>query len=69
MPNDNYEYYQAKNSSAVKSMKAEASWLNFNPWRPTSFKMDLYDSSCVGIETAETYKASLTVRRKLFHIF
>ncbi|KAF2362442.1 NEMP family [Trinorchestia longiramus] len=59
---EDYRYYEAQNASTVTKMHTDSSWFSFSPWRPSCFRLDLYQESCVGIETAAAYTVTLRVR-------
>ncbi|XP_047740031.1 nuclear envelope integral membrane protein 1 isoform X2 [Hyalella azteca] len=57
-----FHYYEAENASMVRHMHSQSSWFSFTPWQPSSFRLDLYKKSCVGIETTASYTVSLRAR-------
>ncbi|KAK3873279.1 hypothetical protein Pcinc_021705 [Petrolisthes cinctipes] len=59
---DDFQYYEGPNSTVVRQEHQESSWLAFYPWRPKTYKLELYKQSCIGIETSKPYKMILRAR-------
>lgn len=59
---DNYQHFEANNASMVRTQYKDISWLSFYPWKSRTFKLDLYNQSCVGIATADSFRLYMRIR-------
>ncbi|KAK7073353.1 hypothetical protein SK128_014302 [Halocaridina rubra] len=59
---EDYYHYEGPNATVIRKEHREASWFSFYPWRSRSFKLNLYTSSCVGIDTAKSFRVGLHIR-------
>ena len=68
VPKGNFRYYEGRNSSAVKKEYDGSQWFSFSPWKPASFRLNLYNLSCIGLESPETYRIYLKIRCNIAYL-
>ncbi|CAL4099325.1 unnamed protein product, partial [Meganyctiphanes norvegica] len=59
---DNYQHFEANNASMVRAQYKDVSWFTFYPWKSRTFKLDLYNQSCVGVATADSFRIFMGIR-------